>query len=125
MTCDLWVEEVISVKGVPWVGDGGVSGVSLSMVSSANDKNGKIAGNGGIWSDDRSSYGSDSESDAVGRVITGVVSEIVVGIVPDKMTHQAGVPTLSSDEFEETEITEIAMTYTSKVYINHLYINHA
>ncbi|GJX64966.1 hypothetical protein Tco_0299309 [Tanacetum coccineum] len=45
--------------------DGGVSGVSLSVVSSADDKNGKIAGNGGIWSDDGSSDGSDSESDAV------------------------------------------------------------
>ncbi|GKD04456.1 hypothetical protein Tco_1179430 [Tanacetum coccineum] len=64
MTCDLWVEEVISMKGVPWVGDGGVSGVSLSVVSSADDKNGEVAGNGGIWSDDGSSNGSDSESDA-------------------------------------------------------------
>ncbi|GJU80269.1 hypothetical protein Tco_1282634 [Tanacetum coccineum] len=40
-------KEVISVKGVPWVGDGGVSGVSLSVVSSVDDKNGEIAGNGG------------------------------------------------------------------------------
>nr|GFD07048.1 hypothetical protein [Tanacetum cinerariifolium] len=32
---DLWVEVVISVKGVPWVGDGGVS---LSIVSSSDDK---------------------------------------------------------------------------------------
>ncbi|GKF03122.1 hypothetical protein Tco_0030045, partial [Tanacetum coccineum] len=30
--------------------DGGVLGVSLSVVSSADDKNGEIAGNGGIWS---------------------------------------------------------------------------
>ncbi|GJT35952.1 hypothetical protein Tco_0926371 [Tanacetum coccineum] len=63
---NLWVEEVILVKGVPWVGDGGVSGVSLSVVSSADDKNGEIAGNGGIWSDDGSSDGSDYESDAGG-----------------------------------------------------------
>ncbi|GKA37731.1 hypothetical protein Tco_0724296 [Tanacetum coccineum] len=69
MTCDLCVEEVISVKGVPWVGDGGISGVSLSVVSSVDDKNGEIAGNSGIWSDDGSLDGSDSESDA-GGVIT-------------------------------------------------------
>ncbi|GKG38472.1 hypothetical protein Tco_0460184, partial [Tanacetum coccineum] len=56
--------EVISVKGVPWVGDCGVSSVSLSVVSSADDRNGDVAGNGGIWSDDGSSDGSDSESDA-------------------------------------------------------------
>ncbi|GKB48497.1 hypothetical protein Tco_0899250 [Tanacetum coccineum] len=61
---DLWVEAVISVKGVPWVGDGGISGVSLSVVSSSDDKNGEIVGNGGIWSDYGSSDGSDSESDA-------------------------------------------------------------
>ncbi|GKF83448.1 hypothetical protein Tco_0245104, partial [Tanacetum coccineum] len=47
-----------------WVGDGGVSGVSLSVVSSSDDKNGEIAGNGGIWSDDGSLDGSGSESDA-------------------------------------------------------------
>ncbi|GKF78295.1 hypothetical protein Tco_0230765 [Tanacetum coccineum] len=87
------------------VGYGGVSGVSLSVVSSANDKNGEIAGNGGTGSDDGSSDGSNSVSDAVGGVITGVVSGIVVGIVPNKITHPAGVPTLSSDESEETEIT--------------------
>ncbi|GJR39145.1 hypothetical protein Tco_1214829 [Tanacetum coccineum] len=104
---DLWVEEVISVKGVPWVGDGGVSSVSLSVVSSSDDKNGEVAGNGGIWSDDGYSDGSDSESDAVGGVITGVVSGIVVGMVPNKITHLAGVPTLPSDESEEIEISEI------------------
>ncbi|GKF87951.1 hypothetical protein Tco_0258828, partial [Tanacetum coccineum] len=49
---------------VSWVGDGGVSGVSLSVVSSADDKNGEIAGNGGIWSDDGSLDGSNSISDA-------------------------------------------------------------
>ncbi|GKF47274.1 hypothetical protein Tco_0137076, partial [Tanacetum coccineum] len=38
-------------------------GVSLSMVSSSDDKNGEMAGNGGIWSDDGSSDGSGSESD--------------------------------------------------------------
>nr|GFD40470.1 hypothetical protein [Tanacetum cinerariifolium] len=59
MTGDLWVEAVISVKGVLWLGDGGVSGVSLSVVSSFDDKNGKTAGNGGIWLDDGSSDGSD------------------------------------------------------------------
>ncbi|GKC74111.1 hypothetical protein Tco_1119994, partial [Tanacetum coccineum] len=64
MTGDLWVEAVISIKGLPWVGDGGVSGISLSVVSSANDKNGEIAGNDGIWSNDGSSYRSDSALDA-------------------------------------------------------------
>nr|GEY31707.1 hypothetical protein [Tanacetum cinerariifolium] len=121
---NLWVKAVMSVKGVPWVGNGGISGVSLSVVSSSNDKNGETVGNGGMWSDDGSSNRSDSISDA-GGVITGVVSGIVVGIVPNKITRPAGVPTLSSDESDETEITEIAMTCTSKVYINHLYINHA
>ncbi|GJZ22157.1 hypothetical protein Tco_0559196 [Tanacetum coccineum] len=130
MTGDLWVEEVISVKGVPWVGDGGVSGVSLSMMSSVDDKNGEIVGDGGIWFDDGSSNGSDSELDAmsvrvVGGVITGVVSGIMVGMVLNKITRPVGVPMLPSDESEETKITEIAMTCTSKVYINHLYINHA
>ncbi|GJR40310.1 hypothetical protein Tco_1215994 [Tanacetum coccineum] len=52
MIGDLWVEAVISVKGVPWVGDGGVSGVSLSVVSLSDNKNGEIAGNGGIFPDD-------------------------------------------------------------------------
>ncbi|GKB64207.1 hypothetical protein Tco_0920393, partial [Tanacetum coccineum] len=61
---DLWVEEVISVKGVSWVGNGGISGVSLSVVSSVDDKNDEIADNGGIWSDDGSLDGSDFESDA-------------------------------------------------------------
>nr|GEU62256.1 Gag-Pol polyprotein [Tanacetum cinerariifolium] len=41
-------------------GDGGVSGVSLSVVSSFDDKNGETVGNGGIWPDDGSSDGSDS-----------------------------------------------------------------
>ncbi|GJY09500.1 reverse transcriptase domain-containing protein [Tanacetum coccineum] len=36
------------MKGVPWVGDGGVSGVSLSVVSLVDDKNGEIAGNDGL-----------------------------------------------------------------------------
>nr|GFA74683.1 hypothetical protein [Tanacetum cinerariifolium] len=107
------VEEVISVKGVQWIGDGGVSGVSLFVVSSSDDKNREIAGNGGMWSDDGYSDGSDSVFDA-GRVITGVVSGIVVGIVLNKITRPAGVPTLSSNKFDETEITEIAMTCTSK-----------
>nr|GFC63948.1 hypothetical protein [Tanacetum cinerariifolium] len=77
--------------------EGGVSRVSLSVVSSSDDKNGKTAGNGGIWPDDGSSDGSDSILDASG-VITGVVSGIVVGIVSNKITHPTGVPTLSSDE---------------------------
>ncbi|GJV80728.1 hypothetical protein Tco_1516598 [Tanacetum coccineum] len=140
--------------------NGGESGLSLSVVSSANDKNVKIAGNGGMWSDDGSSDGSDLNQmqlqvsnqemlvyslgtgvfvgvvwigvsvgiivvsvRVVGGVITGVVSGIVVGIVLNKITRPAGVPILSSDESDETEITEIAMTCTSKVYLNHLYIN--
>ncbi|GKE11387.1 hypothetical protein Tco_1414938, partial [Tanacetum coccineum] len=82
-----------------------VVGVSLSVVSSVDDKNGEIAGNGGILSDDRSSNRSNSISDTVGGVITGVVSGIVVGIVPNKIIHPVGVPTLSSDESKETEIT--------------------
>nr|GFC58912.1 hypothetical protein [Tanacetum cinerariifolium] len=36
----------------------------LFVVSSDDDKNGEIAGNGGIWFDDGSSDGSDSISDA-------------------------------------------------------------
>ncbi|GKE66483.1 hypothetical protein Tco_1520644, partial [Tanacetum coccineum] len=106
------VERVISVNGVPWVGDGGVSGVSLSEESSVDDKNGEIAGSGGIRSGDGSSDGSDSVSDA-GEVTVGVVSEIVVGIVTNKLTRPADVPTLSSDESDETKITEMAMTCTS------------
>nr|GFD49841.1 hypothetical protein [Tanacetum cinerariifolium] len=95
MIDDLWVEAVISVKGVSWVGDGGVSGVSLSVVSSSDDKNGEIASNGGIWPDDGSLDGSDSASDACGA-ITGLVSRMVVGIVPNKITRPSGVPMLSS-----------------------------
>ncbi|GKD22350.1 hypothetical protein Tco_1224053, partial [Tanacetum coccineum] len=49
---------------VPWVGDGGVSGVLLFMMSLVDDKNGEVAGNDGIWSDDGTSDGSDSVSDA-------------------------------------------------------------
>ncbi|GJW82246.1 hypothetical protein Tco_0146221 [Tanacetum coccineum] len=64
MTGDLWVKEVISLKGVPWVGDGGVSGVSLSVMSLVDDKNGEVAGNDSIWFDDGSLDGSDSVSDA-------------------------------------------------------------
>ncbi|GJZ74876.1 hypothetical protein Tco_0639341 [Tanacetum coccineum] len=98
MIGDLWVEAVISVKGVPWVGDGGVSGVSLSVVSSSDDKNGEIAGNGGIWSDDGSSDGSDTESDVSGSeyvsfvvVITGGHSDIRVE------AHWCGVMNNSRD----------------------------
>nr|GEW83142.1 hypothetical protein [Tanacetum cinerariifolium] len=76
--------------------DGGVSGVSLSEESSVDDKNGKIAGSG------------------EGGITEVVVLGIVVGIVPNKITHPVDVPTLSSDEYNETEITEIAMTCTSK-----------
>nr|GFD36580.1 hypothetical protein [Tanacetum cinerariifolium] len=36
--------------------------VSLSVVSSSDDKNGEVAGSGGIWPDVGSSYGSDSAS---------------------------------------------------------------
>nr|GFD18263.1 hypothetical protein [Tanacetum cinerariifolium] len=79
----------------PWVGDGGVSSVSLSVVSSSDDKNGETAGNVGIWPDDGSSDGSDSVLNA----------GIVVEIVPNKITRPAGVPMLSSDESDETEIT--------------------
>ncbi|GJV49205.1 hypothetical protein Tco_1439417 [Tanacetum coccineum] len=50
-------------QNVPWVGDGGVLGVSLSIVSLVDDKNSKVAGNDGIWSDIGSSDGLDSVSD--------------------------------------------------------------
>ncbi|GKC98003.1 hypothetical protein Tco_1168278, partial [Tanacetum coccineum] len=53
----------VSQQDDEWVGDGGVSSISLSVVSSSDDKNGKVAGNGGIWSDDGSSDGSNSELD--------------------------------------------------------------
>nr|GEY63878.1 hypothetical protein [Tanacetum cinerariifolium] len=52
-------------------GDGGVYGVSLSVVSSSDDKNGEVAGSGGIWHDDGSSDGSDSALD-VGHTLEGV-----------------------------------------------------
>nr|GFC64000.1 hypothetical protein [Tanacetum cinerariifolium] len=42
----------------------------------------------------------------VGGVIIDVVSGIVVGIVPNKITRPAGVPMLSSDESDEIEINE-------------------
>ncbi|GJV40685.1 hypothetical protein Tco_1419125 [Tanacetum coccineum] len=45
---DLLVKRLVLVNGVPWVGDGGVSGVSLSVVLSADDKNGEITGIGSI-----------------------------------------------------------------------------
>ncbi|GJQ90282.1 hypothetical protein Tco_0001421 [Tanacetum coccineum] len=108
-TGDLWVERVVLVNGVPWVGDGGVPGISLSEESSVDERNGEVAGSGGetigigvvsIW--------------VVGGITEGIVSGIVVGIVPKKITHLIDVPTLSSDESDETEITEIAMTCTSK-----------
>nr|GFA56574.1 hypothetical protein [Tanacetum cinerariifolium] len=88
------------------LGDGGVSRVSLSVVSSSDDKNGEIAGSSG-------------------GAISDVVSGMVVGIVPNKITRPAGVPMLSSDESDEIEITKVAITCTSKVHINHLYIKHA
>ncbi|GJV33389.1 hypothetical protein Tco_1393789 [Tanacetum coccineum] len=46
-TGDLWVERVVSMNGVPWVGDGGVSGISLSEESSIDERNGEVAGSGG------------------------------------------------------------------------------
>nr|GFA60994.1 hypothetical protein [Tanacetum cinerariifolium] len=104
--------------------DGGVSGVSLSVVSLSDDKNGEVAGSGGISPYAGSLDGSDSSSDA-GTAIIGMVSGMIVGIVPNKITRPAGVPMLSSDESDEIEITEVAITCTTKVYINHLYINHA
>ncbi|GJR07692.1 hypothetical protein Tco_0790344 [Tanacetum coccineum] len=105
---DLWVEEVISVKGVPWVGDGGVSGVSLSVVSSSmikmvrwcNQENcrslvyslGMVVSRWVLWC---------VSSELAGGVFMVLVSGIVVGIVPNKITRPAGVPTLSSDESKE------------------------
>ncbi|GKB47148.1 hypothetical protein Tco_0897901 [Tanacetum coccineum] len=46
-TGDLWVERVVSVNGVPWVGYGGVSGISLSEESLVDERNGEVAGSGG------------------------------------------------------------------------------
>nr|GEY91972.1 hypothetical protein [Tanacetum cinerariifolium] len=37
---------VVSVNGVPWVGDGGVSGISLPKESSVDERNGEVAGSG-------------------------------------------------------------------------------
>ncbi|GKC15107.1 hypothetical protein Tco_1011889 [Tanacetum coccineum] len=93
-TGELWVERVVLVNGVPWVSDGGVSGDGGIM--------GETIGIGvvSIW--------------VVGGIKESVVSGIVVGIVPNKITHLVDVPTLSSDESDETEITEIAMNCTSK-----------
>nr|GEX23434.1 hypothetical protein [Tanacetum cinerariifolium] len=45
---DLRVERVIMVNGVPLVGDGGVLGVSLFEELSVDDRNGEIAGSGGV-----------------------------------------------------------------------------
>nr|GFC55536.1 hypothetical protein [Tanacetum cinerariifolium] len=116
----------LQIQGTNVIGDLRLlrDGPTEVLVSSSNDKNGEIAGNGGIWPDDRSSDGSDYVSDT-GGAITGVLSGMVVGIVPNKITRPAGVPMLFSDESDEIEITEMAITYTSKVHINHLYINHA
>ncbi|GJX06012.1 retrovirus-related pol polyprotein from transposon TNT 1-94 [Tanacetum coccineum] len=49
-TGNLWVERVVSVNGVPWVGDGGISGISLSEESSVDERNGEVAGSGDISS---------------------------------------------------------------------------
>ncbi|GKA46987.1 hypothetical protein Tco_0739870 [Tanacetum coccineum] len=121
MIGDLWVEAVIPVKGLPWVGDGGVSGVSLSVVSSSDDKNGEIAGNGGIWSDDGSSDGSGSESDAdagvyrgkqwghipgVGRVLPGQGTVISP---PPPCTHSSNVAKLKKSEKRLTKQVKMFM----------------
>ena len=50
---ELEVDIVISVNGVPWVGDIGVSGVSLSDESSVDDSGGTMTDSGGgMWSDE-------------------------------------------------------------------------
>ncbi|GJZ03742.1 hypothetical protein Tco_0537017 [Tanacetum coccineum] len=69
---ELWVEREILVNGVPWMGDGGVSGVSLSKESSVDDGKGEVTGSGGILSDDGSSDVPGSISDT-GEVTVGVV----------------------------------------------------
>ncbi|GJX44572.1 hypothetical protein Tco_0261248 [Tanacetum coccineum] len=46
-TGDLWVERVVLVNSVPWVGDGGVSGISLSEESLVDERNKEVAGSGG------------------------------------------------------------------------------
>nr|GFA98177.1 hypothetical protein [Tanacetum cinerariifolium] len=97
--------------------DSGISGVSLSIVSSSDDKNGE--------SEDGGIMGAMMGVSVVGGAINGEVSKMVVGIVPNKITRPAGVPMLSSDKSDEIKITEMAITCTSKVHINHLYINHA
>nr|GFC65064.1 hypothetical protein [Tanacetum cinerariifolium] len=105
----------------------------LRLLRDGPAKNGEVAGSGGIWPDVGSSDGSDSASDAgessgdadvwsgddgtvgvmmgvsaVGGVVIGVVSGMVVGIAPNKITRPAGVPVLSSDESDEIEITKVA-----------------
>nr|GFD30745.1 hypothetical protein [Tanacetum cinerariifolium] len=54
----------VSQQAVEQVGDGGVSGISLSVVLSSDDRNGETTGNGGIWPDDGSLDGSDYVLDA-------------------------------------------------------------
>ncbi|GKC15256.1 hypothetical protein Tco_1012038 [Tanacetum coccineum] len=106
-TGDLWVERVVSVNGVPWVGDGGVSSISMSKESSIDEKNGEVAGSGGE---------TVSISVVSTWVVGGITESVVSGIVPNKITRPADVLTLSSDESKETKITEIAMNYTSKSF---------
>ncbi|GJU43823.1 hypothetical protein Tco_1201089 [Tanacetum coccineum] len=128
-TGDLQVERVVSVNGVPWVGNDGVSGISLSEELSVDERNGEVAVVGGnrLMDCDGGIVGETVGISAVsiwvvGGITEGVVSGIVVGMVPNKITHPVDVPTLSSDESNETEITEIAMTCTSKsLYKYHLY----
>ncbi|GKF28895.1 hypothetical protein Tco_0095237, partial [Tanacetum coccineum] len=91
--------------------NGGVSSISLSEESSVDERNGEVPGSGG----DSGIVGETVGIDAVliwvvGRITEGVVSGIVVGMVPNKITHSVDVPTLSSDESDETEITEITST---------------
>nr|GFA58054.1 hypothetical protein [Tanacetum cinerariifolium] len=54
---------VVSVNGVPWVGDGGVSGISLPAESSVDERNGEVAGSGETSSDPSSDDLPDSSSD--------------------------------------------------------------
>ncbi|GKC31398.1 hypothetical protein Tco_1038692 [Tanacetum coccineum] len=114
-TGDLWVERVVLVNSVPWVGDGGVSGISLFEESLVDERNKEVAGSGGDGGIVGETIGIGVVSIwVVGGITKSVVLGIVVGIVPNKITHPVDVPTLSLDESDETEIIEIAMTCTSK-----------
>nr|GEW36623.1 hypothetical protein [Tanacetum cinerariifolium] len=93
-------------------------GISLSEESSIDERNGEVAGSSG---DAGVISGDGGIVDAAicisvvstwveGGIIESVVSGIVVGIVPNKITRPVDALTLSSDESKKTKMIEIAMT---------------